>query len=107
MNPNDKGWFKDYLELRKNFLMGLSNPELRKTSHPDYTLYRFLQPTGLMYGQSVAYMDIPKSELWNDKEKLKILMNESLISSALLFYVKSLTIEKDPSAAVSTTVDSI
>ena len=107
MNPNDKGWFKDYLELRKNVLMGLSNPELRKTSHPDYTLYRFIQPTGLMYGQSVAYMDIPKSELWSDKEKLKILLTESLISSSLLFYDKPLMNEEDLSEAISKTVERI
>ena len=107
MNPNDKGWLKDYLELRKDVLMDLSNPNLRKTSHPDYTLYRFVQPTGLMYGQSVAYMDIPKSELWSDKEKLKILLTESLISSSILFYDKPLTNGEDLSNAILKTVERI
>ena len=83
MRPNDKGWFKDYLELRKNALMELSNPEIRKAAHPEYTLYRVIQPTGLMYGQYVASMGISDIDHWEEKEKLKILLTESLISSSL------------------------
>src|SRR3989337_2895818 len=107
MRPNDKGWFKDYLELRKSALMDISNPELRRTSHPEYTLYRVLQPTGLMYGQSVASMGIPDIDHWDEKEKLKILLTESLISSSLLFYDKPLQNEEDITDAISKTIENI
>lgn len=107
MRPNDKGWFKEYLALRKSALMALSNPEIRKTSHPEYTLYRILQPTGLMYGQSVASMGIPDIDHWDEKEKLKILLTESLISSSLLFYDKPLQTEEDLNNAVYKTIENI
>lgn len=107
MRPNDKGWFKEYLELRKSALMDLSNPEIRKTSHPEYTLYRVLQPTGLMYGQSVASMGIPDIDHWDEKEKLKILLTESLISSSLLFYDKPLRTEEDLTDAIENTIENI
>jgi hypothetical protein len=107
MRPNDKGWFKEYLELRKSALMDLSNPQIRRTSHPEYTLYRVLQPTGLMYGQSVASMGIPDIDHWDEKEKLKILLTESLISSPLLFYDKPLLTEVDLSDAISKTIENI
>jgi hypothetical protein len=107
MRPNDKGWFKEYLELRKSALMDLSNPEIRKTSHPEYTLYRVLQPTGLMYGQSVASMGIPDIDHWDEKEKLKILLTESLISSSLLFYDKPLRTEEDLANAIDRTIENI
>jgi hypothetical protein len=107
MRPNDKGWFKEYLELRKSALMDLSNPEIRKTSHPEYTLYRVLQPTGLMYGQSVASMGIPDIDHWDEKEKLKILLTESLISSSLLFYDKPLRTEDDLNIAINKTIENI
>jgi hypothetical protein len=107
MRPNDKGWFKEYLELRKSALMDLSNPEIRKTSHPEYTLYRVLQPTGLMYGQSVASMGIPDIDHWDEKEKLKILLTESLISSSLLFYDKPLRTDEDLANAIDNTIENI
>ena len=107
MRLNDKGWFKEYLELRKSALMDLSNPDIRRTSHPEYTLYRVLQPTGLMYGQSVASMGIPDIDHWDEKEKLKILLTESLISNSLLFYDKPLKTEEDLANAIDKTIENI
>jgi hypothetical protein len=107
MRPNDKGWFKEYLQLRKNALWSLSKPEIRRASHPEYTLYRVLQPTGLMYGQSVASMGIPEIDHWDEKEKLKILLTESLISSSLLFYSKPIATEEDLANAISKTIENI
>lgn len=107
MRPNDKGWLNEYLQLRKSALMDLSNPEIRRTSHPEYTLYRVLQPTGLMYGQSVASMGIPDIDHWDEKEKLKILLAESLISNSLLFYDKPLRTEQDLTDAIDKTIENI
>jgi hypothetical protein len=85
MKPAEKGWLKEYLEFRKDLLKDL-NAEHRKTSHPEHSLYRVIQPTGLMYGQPVENIDHPDSDEWNDKDRMKILLAESLISSSLLFH---------------------
>lgn len=107
MKPSVKGWFKQYLELRKDFFKDLLNSEMSKSSHPEYTLYRFIQPTGLMYGQSVASLGIVDSEMWEEKERLKILLAESLISSSLLFYGKPVKNDEDLSNAILKTVERI
>jgi hypothetical protein len=107
MKPSVKGWFKQYLELRKDFFKDLLNSEMSKSSHPEYTLYRFIQPTGLMYGQSVASLGIADSEMWEEKERLKILLAESLISSSLLFYGKPVKNDEDLSNAILKTVERI
>jgi hypothetical protein len=107
MKPSVKGWFKEYLDLRKGFFRDLLNSEISKSSHPEYTLYRFIQPTGLMYGQSVASLGIAESEMWEEKEKLKILLAESLISSSLLFYGKPVKNDEDLSNAILRTVERI
>ena len=52
MDPGSKGWLKEYLEFRQELLQELVS-EGRKSSHPDHSLYRIIQPTGLMYGQPV------------------------------------------------------
>src|SRR5688500_661050 len=87
--------------------MELSNPEVRNTPHPESTLYRVIQPTGLMYGQSVASMGIPDIDHWDEKEKLKILLTESLISSSLLFYDKPLKTDEDITNAIHKTIENI
>lgn len=88
MNPNEKGWLKDYIDFRMEMLKELTTDAARKGSHPEHTLYRIIQPTGLMYGQSVGSNAHPLQETWNNKEKMKVLLAESLISSSLLFYEK-------------------
>ncbi|MCS6975103.1 MAG: TerB family tellurite resistance protein [Cyclobacteriaceae bacterium] len=86
MNPGNKGWLKDYLEFRKDLLKDISFN--LKSSHPEHSLYRIIQPTGLMYGQSVGHIDHPAADTWDEKDKMKILLAESLISSSLLFHNK-------------------
>jgi hypothetical protein len=88
MNPNEKGWLKEYIEFRMEMLKELTTDAARKGSHPEHSLYRILQPTGLMYGQSVGASAHPEQETWQNKEKMKVLLAESLISSSLLFYEK-------------------
>lgn len=88
MKPRDKGWLKEYLEFRKDLLQGLTTESGHQGSHPEQSLYRVIQPTGLMYGQSVGDVEIPEHEKWNEKDRMKILLAESLISSSLLFHDK-------------------
>jgi LETM1-like protein len=87
MNPGEKGWLKEYLEFRKDILKDL-NESVKKSSHPEHSLYRVIQPTGLMYGQPVGTITLPESERWDEKDRMKILLAESLISSSLLFHDK-------------------
>lgn len=91
MNPGQKGWLKEYLELRKvQYLTEDSGASMKKGRHPDESLYKVVQPTGLMYGQPINFADLDELDQngWDDKSKLKILLAESFINSALLFHDK-------------------
>lgn len=107
MKPQEKGWLKEYLEFRKELLKDLTSEEERKFSHPEHSLYRIIQPTGLMYGQSVGEIDLPELEQWNEKDRMKILLAESLISSSLLFYDKPVNSPEDISKVILKTLESI
>lgn len=89
MKPGEKGWLKEYLEFRKDILKDL-NENIKQSTHPEHSLYRVIQPTGLMYGQPVSNLDYPGSEQWDEKDRIKLLLAESLINSSLLFHEKSI-----------------
>jgi hypothetical protein len=107
MKPSEKGWLKDYLDFRKDLLVNISNDRVRKGSHPEQSLYRIIQPTGLMYGQSVTPTDHPGQESWGEKDKMKILLAESLISSSLLFHEKTIKTPDEISGAIVKTLENI
>lgn len=79
----------------------------RKHSHPEHSLYSVLQPTGLMYGQPVEAIDLPHKEDWNERDKMKLLLAESLISSSLLFHDKPISNAEDLSKVMVKTLESI
>jgi hypothetical protein len=87
MNPGEKGWLKEYLEFRKDILKDL-NENVKRSTHPEHSLYRIIQPTGLMYGHPLGSINHPEAEQWDEKDRIKILLAESLISSSLLFHDK-------------------
>ena len=60
MKPNEKGWLKEYLEFRQELLKDLAS-EGRRAAHPEHSLYRIIQPMGLMYGQSVDVFEHPNN----------------------------------------------
>lgn len=105
MKPKDKGWLKEYLEFRKDLFKDISHA--RNASHPEYSLYRIMQPTGLMYGQTVGHISHPSADEWDEKDKLKILLAESLISSSLLFHDKPINTAEDLSEAFVKSLESI
>lgn len=107
MNPHEKGWLKTYLEFRKDLLKELTAETEKKSSHPEYSLYKIIQPTGLMYGQFVGELDIPDHEGWDHKDRMKVLLAESLISSSLLFSDKPVTNNDQLSAIILKTLESI
>jgi hypothetical protein len=107
MTPHDKGWLKVYLEFRKDLLMNLTAEPEKKAPHPEYSLYKIIQPTGLMYGQSVGEMNFPEQEQWDHKDRMKVLLAESLISSSLLFYDRPVSSHEELSAIILKTLESI
>jgi hypothetical protein len=70
MRPDEKGWLKEYLDFRKDLFKNLT---LKKGSHPEHSLYSVLQPTGIMYGQTVGDIEHPDAATWSEKDKMKIL----------------------------------
>lgn len=107
MNPTEKGWLKEYLEFRKDLLKDIVHEPGRKHSHPEHSLYRVIQPTGLMYGQTVGDINHPQAEEWSEKDRMKILLAESLISSSLLFYDKPVNNADDLSKIILKTLESV
>lgn len=89
MNPGEKGWLKEYLDFRKDLLKDLTL-ESKRAAHPEHSLYRVIQPTGLMYGQPMGANNLPESGTWGEKGRMKILLAESLVSSSLLFHNKTI-----------------
>ena len=106
MKPGEKGWLKEYLDYRKELLKGLME-DGHKGSHPEHSLYQLLQPTGLMFGQSIEAIDHPDSKNWTEKERMKVLLAESLISSSLLFHEKPVKSAEDLSEIILKTLVNI
>jgi hypothetical protein len=107
MRPSEKGWLKEYLDFRKDLLVNITHTAAQKGSHPEHSLYRIVQPTGLMYGQSVTTLDLPDHNSWNEKDKMKILLAESLISSSLLFNNTPVKSADDMSGVIVKTLENI
>lgn len=106
MKPGEKGWLKEYLDFRKD-LLGELTSEKRKSSHPEHSLYRLIQPTGLMYGHAVNVLDHPEIEPLDEKDKMKLLLAESLISSSLLFHDRPVKDPEELSKLMTKTLESI
>ncbi|MEQ8362238.1 MAG: hypothetical protein RIF39_03705 [Cyclobacteriaceae bacterium] len=106
MRPSEKGWLKEYLDFRKD-LLGELTTEKKRSSHPEHSLYRLIQPTGLMYGHAVDVLDHPELEELDEKDKMKLLLAESLISSSLLFHDKPVKDPEELSRLMTKTLESI
>src|ERR1041384_7862830 len=106
MNVDQKGWLMSYLEYRKELLKDLSS-EMKNGAHPEQSLYRVIQPTGLMYGQSINAVPINGSPPWADKDRMKILLAESLISSSLLFHDRQIKSADELSDVILKTLENI
>ncbi len=107
MKSDRKGWLKNYLDLRIGSIVGAVNDPQRRTSHPEYTLYRILQPTGLMYGHAIVDPALVGQLHLNDRGSLKLLLAETLISSALVFNDKPVSDEPSIRAVIITTLERI
>jgi hypothetical protein len=81
MDPEKPGWLKDYMLFRE----GLPKKEISLGRHPDESLYRIIQPTGIMYGQPVNAVSHPDMDKWLPRSKMKVLLLESMLNSSYLF----------------------
>lgn len=107
MTPHNKGWLKEYLRFRQELLLSLINDKGKQSAHPEYSLYKVIQPTGLMYGQSVGEVNLPQYDSWSEKDRMKVLLAESLISSSLLFYGKPIRTPEALEEVITKTLESI
>jgi hypothetical protein len=106
MKPAEKGWLKQYLEFRRGLHKDLGTG-MKNAAHPEQSLYRVIQPTGLMYGQSIDTLEHNVTEPWTSKDRMKILLAESLISSSLLFHDKPIKNPDELSDVIMKTLENI
>ena len=102
----EKGWLGEYIESRK------ANYDVTDTSisrHPDFSLYNLLQPTGILYGNPVQAENIEDSSFihLDKKNKLKVLLAESLINTYLLSKKERIKSSDDFSKQIDTSVSFI
>ncbi|MGC3948339.1 MAG: LETM1 domain-containing protein [Chryseolinea sp.] len=106
MKTGTKGWLKDYLSARQARAMEDFVEARKRASHPEHSLYRVIQPTGLMYGLSVSDEELlhhPEEQ----KDRLKILLTESLISSSIVSYDKPITTPSELEQLIHITLEKI
>ncbi len=106
MKTLEKGWLEDYLAFRKDLLKDLTAKTKSKSSHPEHSLYRILQPTGLMYGHGLQ-LEGNIDENLSEKDRMKILLAESLISSSLLYHDKPISTPDEFSKVIVKTLENI
>lgn len=106
MKRAEKGWLNEYLEFRRELHKDLG-AGMKNTAHPEQSLYRVIQPTGLMYGQTIDSPEHNGGEPWSSKDRMKILLAESLISSSLLFHEKPIKSPDELSEVIMKTLENI
>lgn len=85
MNPSEKDWINNYLELFSSSKKAQDLHKPRKLDH-DRSLYKIIQPTGLMYGHPIqpsAHYDLAYSK-WSEHDKMKFILLDSLMNNAIL-----------------------
>lgn len=106
MKTGTKGWLRDYLSTRQERAMEDFADSRKRGAHPEHSLYRAIQPTGLMYGLSVTDEELlanPEEQ----KDRLKVLLAESLISSSIVSYDKTITSPSELEQLVHMTLEKI
>ena len=102
VNPSHNGWLLEYLEYRKIIFQSFL-ADTATDSHPEHSMYRLLQSSGIMYGHPIGVKDNDLTKL----NKLKLLMAESLISGSLIYHHQEINNEDDFSNVIMRTVSKI
>jgi 23S rRNA pseudoU1915 N3-methylase RlmH len=103
VNPSHNGWLSDYLEYRKSIFQSFLE-DTANDSHPEQSMYRILQPSGIMYGHPLNKSNVVDT---TNLDKLKLLMAESLISGSLIYHHQEINNEDDFSDVIMRTVHKI
>lgn len=86
MNPSKKGWLSEFLDYRKqNFQHDLEFEKTKIGQDPEHSFYGIIQPTGLMYGYPVQVIRDLEKEPWHEKDRVKVLLINSLFDIANLY----------------------
>ncbi len=86
MNPSKKGWLSKFLDYRReHFEQELEFEKTKIGQDPEHSFYGIIQPTGLMYGYPVQVIRDLEKETWNDKDRVKVLLINSLFDIATLY----------------------
>jgi len=106
MKLSEKGWLSAYIDYRKNHF---GESQLASSEHPDYALYKLLQPTGMLYGSPVQPENLDPAEfaVLTEHDRLKVLLAESLINAALLLDLKEISNSEAFSHKLDITVENI
>lgn len=101
MRPSEKGWIGEYLEM----LAGIENaPSHLLTNFKgvesldnDHKLYKLTQPSGLMYGHPIRTPGNYRVSMsqWDDREKMKMILLDSLINESLILHYNSIDNQND------------
>lgn len=86
MDLSNKGWLKAFLDYREQqFLNTSGDHSMNIGQDPEHSFYGIIQPTGIMYGQPVQNLGDLDTSQWSAKEKVKILLIDSLLNIAALY----------------------
>ena len=106
MKLQEKGWLSEYLNYRK---LNYKKRPIKQLQHPDFTLYSVLQPTGILYGRPMQPENLDKDSFdnLNERDRLKILLAESLINSFILSHKESIQSVEDFGKQLNLSIKSI
>ncbi len=101
MDPSEKGWIDQYLQFigkqvnqpaYRSFL-----EEVILEGRPDQSLYKLLQPSGLMYGHPVKTVTIPVPGMdqWDENDKMQLILLDSFLHSSVLIRYKDISSPSD------------
>lgn len=103
----EPGWLKNYLEFRKDIFLSFFD-ETASDTHPEHSLYRLLQPKGLLYGHPILDKKGEESGMEvSEIDKMKVLMAESLINGSIIFHHQEINSDEDFSNIIMKTVHNI
>jgi len=108
MKRNSSGWLREYLEIRKNLIPNsLYDFNLHSSPLSEYSLYKVVQPTGLMYGQPVGSIIFRNSANWTEKSNLKVILAENLINCSILLEYPIAKSSEENTVVISKSLKSI
>lgn len=97
MDLSEKGWIEKYFDfLHRDIKSGNYVTLLQKAikdNDIDKSLYRILQPSGILYGHPITApsVEMPGMAYWDEKEKMKLILLDSMLQSSVLINAPDLS----------------